>query len=161
MTSYASKSANIMPSVPVSACLLSRKFLHASATAPDTAGTLSRAVPSAIMSHSPPAPLILRKDLAVCIILSQTYIVPKGVDEVSMGIFIDQRIIPPYAPAASMPASRYPRWRSLRMDSMADLLDHVCAVGVGRWLDREKAWLEPLGGAIQIDPLKEDTMIAL
>jgi hypothetical protein len=52
---------------------------------------------------------------------------------------------------------------------MADLLDHVscsagadvCDVGVGRWLDREKAWLEPLGGAIQIDPLKEDTMIAL
>ena len=42
---------------------------------------------------------------------------------------------------------------------MADLLDHVC--GVGRWLDQEKAWFEPLGGAIQIDPLKEDTMIAL
>ena len=44
---------------------------------------------------------------------------------------------------------------------MADLLDHVGAVGVGRWLDREKAWLEPLGGAIQIDFLKEDTMITL
>ena len=39
--------------------------------------------------------------------------------------------------------------------SMADLLDHVCAVGVGRWLDREKAWLEPLGGAIQIDPSRQ------
>jgi len=60
-----------------------------------------------------------------------------------------------------MPASRYPSWRSLWMDPMADLLDHVCAVGVGRWLDREKAWLEPLGGAIQIDSLKEDTMITL
>lgn len=60
-----------------------------------------------------------------------------------------------------MPASRYPGWRSLRMDPMADLLDHVCTVGVGRWLDQEKAWLEPLGGAIQIDPLKEDTMITL
>ena len=44
---------------------------------------------------------------------------------------------------------------------MADLLDHVGAVGVGRWLDREKARLEPLGGAIPIDPLKEDTMITL
>jgi hypothetical protein len=42
--------------------------------------------------------------------------------------------------------------------------NHVCDVydvGVGRWLDQEKAWLEPLVGAIQIDPLKEDTMIAL
>jgi len=44
---------------------------------------------------------------------------------------------------------------------MADLLDHVCAVGVGRWLDREKAWLELLGGVIQIDLLKEDIMITL
>src|SRR5215510_1971176 len=42
---------------------------------------------------------------------------------------------------------------------MADLLDHVCDVGVSRWLDREKAWLEPLVGAIQIDPFKEDNMI--
>ena len=42
---------------------------------------------------------------------------------------------------------------------MTDLLDHGCDVGVGRWLDREKAWPEPLVGAIQRDPLKEDTMI--
>jgi hypothetical protein len=50
---------------------------------------------------------------------------------------------------------------------MADLLDHVsCSagadvgdVGVGRGLDREKAWLAPLVGAIQIYPFKEDNMI--
>ena len=60
-----------------------------------------------------------------------------------------------------MPVSSYPRWRSLRLVPMADLLDHVCAVGVDKWLDQEKAWLEPLGGAIQIDPLKEDTIITL
>jgi hypothetical protein len=44
---------------------------------------------------------------------------------------------------------------------MADLLDHVCNSGVSRWLNREKARLEPLVGVIQIDPLKEGTMIAL
>ena len=42
---------------------------------------------------------------------------------------------------------------------MADLLDHVCDVGIGRWLDREKAWREPLVGAIQRDPFKEDNML--
>ena len=36
---------------------------------------------------------------------------------------------------------------------MAALLDHGCDVGVSRGLDREKAWLAPLVGAIQIDPL--------
>jgi hypothetical protein len=48
-------------------------------------------------------------------------------------------------------------WRA--DDPMADLLDHVCDVGVGRWLDCEKAWLAPLVGAIQIDPFQEDNMI--
>lgn len=42
---------------------------------------------------------------------------------------------------------------------MADLLDHVCDVGVGRWLDCEKARLAPLVGALQIDPFQEDNMI--
>ena len=41
---------------------------------------------------------------------------------------------------------------------MADLLHHRCDVGVGRGLAREKARLVPLGGAIQIDALKEDRM---
>src|SRR5262249_32206445 len=52
-----------------------------------------------------------------------------------------------------------PQMAELADDPPADLLEHVCDVGVGRWLDREKAWLEPLGGAIQIDPFKEDNMI--
>jgi hypothetical protein len=44
-------------------------------------------------------------------------------------------------------------------DPMADLLDDVSDVGVGRGRDCEKAWLAPLVGAIQIDPFKEDNMI--
>ena len=40
-------------------------------------------------------------------------------------------------------------------DPMADFLDHVGDVGVGRGLAREKAWFATLVGTIEIDPFKE------
>ena len=41
---------------------------------------------------------------------------------------------------------------------MADLLDHGGDVGIGGRLACDKARLEALVGAIEIDPLKEDAM---
>jgi hypothetical protein len=43
-------------------------------------------------------------------------------------------------------------------DPMADFLKHVCHIGIAGRVDREKAGLEALVGAIEIDPLEEDTM---
>jgi hypothetical protein len=43
-------------------------------------------------------------------------------------------------------------------DTMADLVDHGGDVGVGRGLDREKAWLAPLVGTIEIDALQKNDM---
>ena len=41
---------------------------------------------------------------------------------------------------------------------MADFLQHVCHVGIAGRLALEKAGLEALVGAIEIDPREEDTM---
>jgi hypothetical protein len=41
---------------------------------------------------------------------------------------------------------------------MADLLDHVGDVGIGRRLTRDKAGLEARLSAVAVDALKKDTM---
>jgi len=41
---------------------------------------------------------------------------------------------------------------------MADFLKHVCHVGIAGRLALEKAGLAAVVGAIEIDPLEEDTM---
>jgi len=43
-------------------------------------------------------------------------------------------------------------------DTMADFLKHVCHVGIAGQLALEKAGLAAVVGAIEIDPLEEDTM---
>jgi len=75
-----------------------------------------------------------------------------------LGGVIDQRII---ACLHHGVETRFevPEMAELADDSMADLLDDVSDVGVGRGRDCEKAWLASLVGAIQIDPFKEDNMI--
>ena len=51
-----------------------------------------------------------------------------------------------------------PQLAELTDDAMADFLKHVCHIGIAGRVDREKAGLEALVGAIEIDPLEEDTM---
>jgi hypothetical protein len=43
-------------------------------------------------------------------------------------------------------------------DPMADFLHDGCHIGIAGRVDREKAGLEALVGAIEIDPREEDTM---
>ena len=49
-----------------------------------------------------------------------------------------------------------PKLLQLTDDPLADLLDHLGKVGIGRRLSLEKVRREPLGGAIEIDPLEDD-----
>ena len=58
-----------------------------------------------------------------------------------------------------MPASRYPRWRSLRMTRRLIFWTTSGNVGIAGRLALDKARLEALVGAIEIDTLKEDHMI--
>ena len=51
----------------------------------------------------------------------------------------------PVAIAASLPASRYPSWRSLPMTHRTDLLEHCRHVSIAGRLDLDKARLEALG----------------
>jgi hypothetical protein len=59
----------------------------------------------------------------------------------------------PVAIAASLPASRYPSWRSLPMTHRTDLLEHCRHVSIAGRLDLDKARPEALVGAIKIDLL--------
>ena len=58
-----------------------------------------------------------------------------------------------------MPASRYPKWRRLRINQPAHRLRHVCAGGIGRGLALDQTRREALVSTLKGDPLKGDHRI--
>src|SRR5262249_23605216 len=64
----------------------------------------------------------------------------------------------PVATAASTPVSRYPKLAELTDDPVTDLLEDCGDVRIAGRLAREKAGLEAVVGAIEVDPLEEDAM---
>src|ERR1043166_4912820 len=64
MTSYVSKSANFVPSVPVSADIVTCQLPHLSATATDTARILCSAVPTTV--HRPMALRAYQTETGLC-----------------------------------------------------------------------------------------------